>query len=88
MKAGMHGPDELYSKYYVAKTKHTKYVEGFDLLVIPYHEEMTHQEFVFVMCPERDDQAAVTALQVYADCCEATYPGLARDIRKKLAELR
>lgn len=92
MKAGEHGPDELYDKFMVYKTKNVlpygpTVEDRPDLNMFRASDELTHKEFVFVLRPEADDSAAVEALFVYADFCEATYPGLARDIRKKLQTL-
>lgn len=72
MKPGEHGPDKLYDKFRVFRAK--------------TGEELTGRgEFMFVLRPETNDQAAVQALMAYARACEHSYPQLAQDI---MAELR
>lgn len=87
MKAGEHGPDVLYDKFLVAKMKNV-YGDGDELIVLEQDRiNPPGGEFVFVLRPETDDQAAIAALWTYAVVCEATYPGLALDIREQLTRI-
>lgn len=88
MKAGEHGPDELYDKFRVFKAKHLQpdalgLVQAFGV-----EHELTHREFIFVLRPETADHAAIAALRTYARVCRATYPNLADQIEEKLKEIR
>lgn len=91
-EAGAHGPDELYDKFTVVKTKHVNRVNfgpmpSKDYRVFKAQDELTHKgEWVFVVRPETNDGAAVAAIEAYADACEETYPGLAAALRAKLVE--
>lgn len=71
MKAGDHGPDELYEKFKVQKTK-----SGYEL--------DWSREFFFVLRPETDDHAARAALAAYAGACSDSYPELAQAIWQEL----
>ena len=75
MIEGEHGPDDLYHKYTVVKNS-----TGGEL--------DQNIEFIFVLRPETNDKAALAALDTYANVCEATYPGLAGQIRTKVASIR
>lgn len=91
-ESGAHGPDEIYDKFTVVKSKHVRtffpWADGelgrahkrFDAV-----DELTHKdEWIFVVRPETNDGAAVAAIEAYADACESTYPGLAAELRAKL----
>ncbi len=75
MKAGEHGPDRVYRKFAVIKNS-----TGLEI--------SQDVEFLFVLRPETDDQAALAALETYADVCEATYPLLAEELRAQIARIR
>lgn len=94
-EAGAHGPDELYDKFTVVKSKHVSELRsashaGFDPVVLKAFapsDELTHKdEWIFVVRPETNDGAAVAAIEAYADACESTYPGLAAALRARLRE--
>lgn len=74
MKSGEHGPDKLYDKFRVFRTK--------------TGEELTGRgEFIFVLRPETNDRAATEALMAYARACETNYPQLAKDIIDQLTRI-
>lgn len=75
MKAGEHGPDKIYRKFSVSKVS-----TGLEL-----NQDV---EFIFVLRPETDDQAALAALETYADVCQDTYPELASQLRNQVARIR
>lgn len=95
MKSGEHGPDEIYDKFTVVKSKHVVEdeirhpptgqrvrIKRFDL-----EHELTHKdEWIFVLRPETNDKAAIAALRTYARVCAATYPELSEQIEKKINE--
>lgn len=90
-ESGAHGPDEIYDKFTVVKSKHvfTTYPDGSPPLVKAFYDEdeLTHKdEWIFVVRPETNDGAAVAAIEAYADACEATYPRLAAALRARLVE--
>lgn len=74
MKAGEHGPDELYDKFKVYRAKTGKELTG-------------RGEFIFVLRPETNDDAAVAALHEYARVCKDTYPSLSTAIERRLADI-
>lgn len=85
MKAGEHGPDEIYDKFTVVKSKHVSYYDEDGVKAFDPEHELTHKdEWIFVMRPEADDQAAIAALRTYARVCAPTYPNLAHQIEEKL----
>lgn len=88
MKAGEHGPDELYDKFTVVKSKHVmESLLDEDYRIFYYANELTHKdEWIFVLRPETNDKAAIAALRTYARVCAPTYPGLARAIEAKIKE--
>lgn len=84
-EADKHGPDEIYDKFTVVKSKHVTQHGGIKTFATA--DELTHQdEWLFVVRPETNDGAAVAAIEAYADACESTYPGLAAALRAKLDE--
>lgn len=92
MKAGEHGPDKVYNKFTVVKSKHVG-VDKFDhssdeeIKWFPADKELTNKdEWIFVLRPETNDQAAIAALWAYAAVCRTTYPQLADEIEAKLRE--
>lgn len=90
MKAGEHGPDELYEKFHVYKSNTRCDKANGD----PYnaYDERNRigadGEFVFVLRPETNDLAAMMALRSYAAMCSFTYPELSRQIFQKLKAIR
>lgn len=89
-EAGAHGPDEIYDKFTVVKSKHvfrSLDIYGSKLSWFNDADELTHKgEWIFVVRPEAADGAAVAAIEAYADACEETYPGLAAALRARLKE--
>lgn len=75
MNAGEHGPDELYDKFRVFRTK--------------TGEELTRRgEFILVLRPETNDRAAQEAILRYADVAEETYPEFADQLRLQVDQIR
>jgi hypothetical protein len=89
MKAGEHGPDKLYDKFLVAKTKDTIYIKEAGVWSVPNSKALSRHipEFYFVMRPETNDLAAQGALEVYARLCHSTYPDLSLQIRSQLQRI-
>lgn len=88
MKAGEHGPDKLYDKFVVCKSKHATIDPDMGCVLVPIDKRLgAGKEFLFVLRPETDDDAAIAALHTYAEICERTYPGLAHDIREQLLRI-
>lgn len=91
-EAGAHGPDEIYDKFTVVKTKsvfleYNEWDESTGYKMFDVEDELTHKdEWIFVVRPETADGAAVAAIEAYADACEETYPNLAAALRTKLRE--
>jgi hypothetical protein len=74
MKPGEHGPDKLYDKFRVFRTK--------------TGEELTGRgEFMFVLRPETNDRAAWEALRLYARLVERSYPQLSEQIVAELTRI-
>lgn len=88
MKAGEHGPDELYDKFHVYKTK--SLIEGDEELnAYDKNDRLGNNgEFIFVLRPETNDRAAIEALETYARVCEFSYPELSVEIVQRLTEIR
>lgn len=93
MKPGEHGPDELYEKFHVYKTKSREFLGEADGLAKdlwgydPATRLGADGEFIFVLRPESNDKAAQMALAEYARCCEGSYPGLAAGIVMELTRI-
>lgn len=96
MKAGEHGPDELYDKFHVYKTKSLIVTEEYDkgqvngdLNAFDKNDRLGNNgEFIFVLRPETNDKAAQEALETYARMCEFSYPELSAQIVSRLTQLR
>lgn len=89
MKAGEHGPDELYDKFHVYKSKdhnnpHDPHFSCYDTEARLGHDG----EFIFVLRPETYDMAAQAALLEYARTCEYAYPQLSAQITRKVGEIQ
>jgi hypothetical protein len=82
---GRHGPDEIYDKFTVVKTKHVMQHGGIKTFAAA--DELTHgDEWIFTVRPETNDGAAVAAIEAYAKACRPTYPGLADALERRLDE--
>lgn len=82
MEKDQHGPDKLYEKFHVYKTKECL-TGTLDKPWVVYDSRTRlgdDGEFVFVLRPETNDKAAQEALLQYARVCEHSYPGLAAAI--------
>jgi len=96
MDKGKHGPDKLYNKFTVVKTKRvfTEYPwingnKGYPVKTFREENELTNKdEFIFVLRPETNDLAAIAALEKYAEICGETYPQLAAEIVDQLARIK
>jgi hypothetical protein len=87
MKAGEHGPDELYNKFTVVKTKDV--TQWGQLKEFAPEDELTGKdEFIFVLRPETNDKAAIAALDYYAHMIKDAYPQLAEHIKKELERIQ
>ena len=88
MKAGEHGPDEVYDKFTVVKSKNVVWdaigSEEENGCFYKSDELTNKDEFIFVLRPETNDQAAIAALRTYAQVCNETYPKLAAAIGHRL----
>jgi hypothetical protein len=89
VKAGEHGPDKVYDKFTVVKSKHVEREEGEDPEAwFPIEKELTNKgEFIFVLRPETNDKAAIAALKEYAYICGPVYPELSQQILDKVEEI-
>lgn len=98
MKAGEHGPDELYEKFHVYKAKHElNQLIPLDEMSPSQRDKMVYREsdrlghdgeFIFVLRPETYDMAAQAALLEYDRCCEHAYPQLSAQITRRVREIQ
>lgn len=85
---GLHGPDKLYDKFHVYKSKSEVQADE-QLNAYDKSDRLGHDgEFIFVLRPESNDPAAIAALLEYARACEGSYPELSRQIVRELTRIR
>lgn len=88
MKAGEHGPDELYDKFTVVKTKDVVPYVNKEWKEFPTSKELSGKdEFIFVLRPETD-KAAIEALSLYGFLIRESYPNLSRQILLQLERIK
>lgn len=88
MEAEAHGPDEIYDKFTVVKSKDVSWDDTWQTKNFLPDDELTNKdEFIFVLRPETNDLAAIAALHAYAEHCADTYPELATQIMNQLERI-
>jgi hypothetical protein len=88
MEEGAHGPDKLYNKFTVVKSKNVYKEQVGGHKVFHEDDELTNNgEFIVVLRPETNDKAALAALELYSRAIETTYPNFAMQIRDELKRI-